>query len=95
VKSYFFSSRPPSFFSITAAAVFQLSMLSLGLFVYSSTRRLSCREYILNSKEELKSSFPFSTSALVADSIGCGKPIDSRKETADKNDRLDLMFENR
>lgn len=64
----------------------QYDIYSLFCFCFSvsrySARGLSCLEYILNSKEELKSSFPFSTSALVAESIGCGRPMDSRKETA-------------
>lgn len=49
---------------------------------HSSRSGLSCREYILYSSDELKSSLPFSTSALDADSMGCGRPMDSRKETA-------------
>ncbi|KAI1126583.1 hypothetical protein F5Y10DRAFT_211074 [Nemania abortiva] len=54
----------------------------MRLSTHSSRSGLSCREYILYSNDELKSSLPFSTSALVADSIGCGRPMDSRKETA-------------
>lgn len=43
---------------------------------------LSCREYMFHSRELAKSIFPCSTCLRVADSIGCGRPIDLRKATA-------------
>jgi hypothetical protein len=57
--------------------------LTLAPLTYmSSSVYLSCLEYILYSKLVEKSSFPCSTCFRVAESIGRGKPIDSKNATA-------------
>lgn len=55
---------------------------TLQFFPLPSSTSLSCLEYMRYSSDVLKSSLPCSTCFLVADSIGCGRPMDSRNPTA-------------
>lgn len=59
-----------------------------GVLPSSSSVGLSCLEYMFHSSDVRKSSFPFSTCFLVAESIGSGRPMDSRKATAIESERL-------